>query len=76
MQVEDPWTSQILKYTEMGFSREEVCMALAALGTDSDRDDKVSVLLSVIVEAYLCTSSDSKKCRPQDLTLTESDTVT
>ncbi|CAL8463492.1 g3026 [Coccomyxa elongata] len=40
IQVEDPWTSQILKYTEMGFSREEACMALAALGTDSDIDDK------------------------------------
>lgn len=65
MQVEDPWTSQILKYTEMGFSREEVCMALAALGTDSDRDDKVSALYSEHVGAYLCPSSDSKKCRPR-----------
>lgn len=41
MQVEDPWTSETLKYTEMGFSREEVCMALAALGTDADKDNEV-----------------------------------
>ncbi len=45
MQVEDPWTSQVLKYTEMGFSREEVCMALAALGTDADKDNEVCFLM-------------------------------
>ena len=39
--MEDPWTQEILKYTEMGFSREEVCMAMAALGSAADRDDQV-----------------------------------
>lgn len=48
MQVEDPWTSQVLKYTEMGFSREEVCMALAALGTDADKDNEVCSLMKCI----------------------------
>lgn len=41
LQVEDPWTSEILKFTEMGFSREEVCMGLAALGSSADKDNEV-----------------------------------
>ena len=40
-QVEDPWASDILKHTEMGFSREEICMALAAFGAGADKDDQV-----------------------------------
>ena len=41
MQVEDPWTSEFLKYKEMGFSHEEVGMALGALGSDADQDGQV-----------------------------------
>ena len=40
-QVEDPWTSEFLKYREMGFSREEVAMALGALGSDADQGNQV-----------------------------------
>lgn len=41
LQVEDPWTSEFLKYQDMGFSREEVGMALGALGPDADRESQV-----------------------------------
>ncbi len=41
MQVEDPWTSEFLKYKELGFSHEEVGMALGALGSDADQDGQV-----------------------------------
>jgi hypothetical protein len=41
MQVEDPWTSEFLKYQDMGFSREEVGMALGALGPDADQESQV-----------------------------------
>ena len=41
MQVEDPWTSEFLKYKELGFSHEEVGMALGALGPDADQDSQV-----------------------------------
>ena len=40
-QVEDPWASEFLKYREMGFSREEVAMALGALGSDADQGNQV-----------------------------------
>ncbi|CAK0739287.1 hypothetical protein CVIRNUC_001153 [Coccomyxa viridis] len=40
LQVEDPWTSEFLKYREMGFSREEVAMALGALGSDADQGNQ------------------------------------
>jgi hypothetical protein len=52
-QVEDPWTSDILKFTEMGFSREEVCMALAAFGADASKDDQARDLsVSVTPQRY------------------------
>lgn len=41
LQVEDPWASEFLKYREMGFSREEVGMALGALGSDTDQESQV-----------------------------------
>ena len=41
MQVEDPWASEYLKYQEMGFSREDVAMALGALGPNADQDSQV-----------------------------------
>jgi hypothetical protein len=41
LQVEDPWTSDFLKYQDMGFSREEVGMALGALGPDADQESQV-----------------------------------
>lgn len=41
MQVEDPWTSEYLKYKELGYSHEEVGMALGALGPDADQDSQV-----------------------------------
>ena len=47
--VEDPWTSDILKFTEMGFSREEVCMALAAFGADASKDDQARGVFPVSV---------------------------
>ncbi|CAL5223826.1 g6402 [Coccomyxa viridis] len=40
LQVEDPWTSEFLKYKELGFSHEEVGMALGALGPDADQDSQ------------------------------------
>ena len=41
VQVEDPWTSEFLKYKELGFSHGEVGMALGALGPDADQDSQV-----------------------------------
>ena len=41
MQVEDPWTSEFLKYKELGFSHEEVGMPLGVLGPDADQDSQV-----------------------------------
>ena len=32
----------------MGFSREEVCMALAALGTSADKDNEVRALITLL----------------------------
>ena len=39
--MEDPWTSEFLKYKELGYSHEEVGMALGALGPDADQDSQV-----------------------------------
>ena len=50
LQVEDPWTSEFLKYQDMGFSREEVGMALGALGPDADQESQVQCVARRIPE--------------------------